>query len=298
MAVLLVSLFVYMCALETVTRLGFSRINHVWRGIEEDHRTAISLQPLAADKSTTILVVGNSYLDLGVNRDGLQKEISPTYSAAYLPISGTTYLDWYFGLRQLFAEGARPAIVGVCLSTPQLVSNATYGESFAHSLMLGSDILRVQREAHLDNTATSNYFFAHLSSWLAHRGEIHNWILRKSMPGIEELVKHFREKNLPLPQSDAFLERALPRLRALSELCRANGARFFLLIPPSLDLQDASNALRTAAAEEDILVVQPFRPNELSPNRFLADGEHLNADGAALFTARLGPTLLQTLVLN
>jgi len=213
--VLLAALLAYFCALEAVTRLAFPRINHVWRGIQADHLAAVSLRPDAPDKSATMLIVGNSYLDVGVKRDTLQMEIAPSYSPAYLPISGTSYLDWYFGLRRLFAEGSRPAFVGVCLSMRDLVSDATSGGSFANSLMLPRDILRVKQESHLDNTTMSDYFFADFSSWMGHRGEIHNWLLRKSAPEINDLVPYFRPKNQPLPPTGDIVAKALPRLRLI-----------------------------------------------------------------------------------
>jgi hypothetical protein len=295
--VLLAALFGYFWALEAVTRVAFPRINHVWRGIQADHLAAVSLRPDAAGKSATMLIVGNSYLDVGVKRDDLQTEIAPSYSPAYLPISGTSYLDWYFGLRRLFAEGSRPAFVGVCLSTRDLVSDATSGGSFANSLMLKGDILQVKRESHLDNTAASEYFFANLSSWMGHRGEIHNWLLRKSLPGAADLAQHLKPKNRPLPPPDVMVAKALPRLRLLDQLCRENGARFFLLIPPTRDVQDASNELQEAAAREAIRVILPFQHAELPETAFV-DGEHLNPQGAVIFTARLGPTLLQSLFRN
>jgi len=41
----------------------------------------------------------------------------------------------------------------------------------------------------------------------------------------------------------------------------------------------------------------PFQHAELPENAFL-DGSHLNPKGAALFTERLGPALLQSLYRN
>jgi hypothetical protein len=297
MVVLLGALFAYFCALEAVTRVAFPRINHVWRTIEADHLHAVSLRPDAPGKSVSMLIVGNSYLEVGVNRDSLQQEIAPNFSLAYMPMSGTSYLDWYFGLRRLFAEGSRPAIVGVCLSTRDLLSGSTYGGSFANSLMLKRDIFKVKQESHLDNTAMTDYLFANSSSWMGHRGEIHNWLLRKTAPSINDLVPFFKPKSRPLPPTSEVLAKALPRLRLLNELCRENGARFFLLIPPTRDVNDASNELQGAAAREGLLVVLPFQHAELPEDAFI-DGAHLNPQGAALFTERLGPTLLQSLYQN
>jgi len=295
--VLLAALFGYFCALEAATRMAFPRINHIWRSIQADHLRAVSLRPDAPDKSVTMLIVGNSYLEVGVNRDSLQQEIAPNYSLAYLPMSGTSYLDWYFGLRRLFAEGSRPAIVGVCLSTRDLLSDSTYGGPFANSLMLKRDILEVKEESHLDNTAASEYFFANFSSWMGHRGEIHNWLLRKTAPSINDLALYFKPKNHTLPPNEEIVAKALPRLHLLDELCRQNGSRFFLLIPPTRDVNDASNELQAAAAKEGLLVVLPYQHAELPESAFL-DGSHLNPKGAALFTERLGPTLLQSLYRN
>lgn len=297
MTILLAAMFLYACALEVTTRLAFPRINHIWRTLQSDHLTAISLHPSAPQNSATMLMVGNSYLEVGVNRDNLQREIAPAYSIAYLPMSGTSYLDWYFGLRKLFAEGSRPSVVGVCLSTRDLLSDATYGESFAHALMLRSDILRVKKESHLDNTMASDYFFDSLSSWMGHRAEIHNWLLRKAAPGVTELASHLKPTNPPLPSSDVILAKALPRLRKLNELSQQYGARFFLLIPPTMDVHDASKEIQQAAAKEGILVLLPFQHAELPETAFV-DGAHLNPQGAQLFTEKLGPTLLQSLYQN
>lgn len=297
MTVLLAAMFLYACALEVTTRLAFPRINHIWRTLRADHLAAISLHPYARQNSATMLMVGNSYLEVGVNRQNLQREIAPTYSIAYLPMSGTSYLDWYFGLRKLFAEGSRPAIVGVCLSTRDLLSDATYGESFAHALMLRSDLFRVKKESHLDNTMTSDYFFDSLSSWMGHRSEIHDWLLRKAAPQMTELAAFLKPKNPPLPPSDVILAKALPRLRQLNELSQQYGARFFLLIPPTMDVRDASKEIQQAAAKEGILVLLPFQHAELPETAFI-DGAHLNPQGAQLFTERLGPTLLQSLYQN
>jgi hypothetical protein len=121
--------------------------------------------------------------------------------------------------------------------------------------------------------------------------------MQKSAPNINDLVPYFRPTNRSLPSTDVIVAKALPRLRMLNELCQENGTRFFLLIPPTRDVNDASNELQTAAAKEGLLVVLPFQHAELPESAFL-DGSHLNPKGAALFTERLGPTLLQSLYRN
>ena len=60
---------------------------------------------------------------------------------------------------------------------------------------------------------------------------------------------------------------------------------------------DPGKGGKQAAAKEGILVLLPFQHAELPESAFL-DGAHLNPQGAALFTERLGPALLQSLYQN
>jgi len=293
---LLALLLAYVCTLEAVASFGFPRVNHYWRRILADQQVALSIRPSASNGSPTVLLVGNSLLEWAVDRDLLHKELSAAYSSSVLPVENTSYLDWYFGLRRLFADGSHPAVLGVVLSTRQLISESTMGEPFAHSMMLVGDIFEVKREAHLDNTSASNYFFARTSSWLGYRSEVRNWLLQKLMPNVGNLTRYLPGKTPPMPPTDEVLARALPRLRTLNQLCKQHGVRFFLVVPPTLDVHDSSLALQAAAAREGILVLVPYSPSEMPSDAFQSDAFHLNSHGANLFTSRAGPLLLQRLV--
>jgi hypothetical protein len=297
LVLLLVILLSYVAGLEAVVRVGFPRINHYWRRILDDQRTAISLQPGHGSVSPSLLIVGNSLLLWAVDRESLKKEL-PSYSLVVFPIENTTYLDWYFGLHRLFAEGAHPDFVGVCLSTRHLMSEKTIGEPFAHSMMLESDLLAIKRAAHMDNTMMSNYFFAGLSSWLGYRSEIRNWLLQKIMPNIEGLTKYLPNAAPPMDPTDVVLGKTLPRLRSLSQLCREHGARFFLIVPPAFGVDDSLQAIRAGAARDGIPVVVPYEPSEMPTDSFQEDKFHLNANGAALFTERLSKILPEVLSRN
>lgn len=292
---LLALLLAYVGGLEAAATFGFPRINHYWRRILADQRDAISLRPSAANGSPTALLIGNSLLEWAIDRDLLHKELDPVYSSSVFPVENSSYLDWYFGLRRLYAEGSRPAEVAVFLSTRQLISERTMGEPFAHSLMLESDIFAVKRAAHLDNTSASNYFFARPSSWIGYRSEIRNWLLQKLMPNVGELTRYLPGKTPPMPPTDEVLARALPRLRMLRELSEKHGTGFFLVVPPTFDIHDSSLALETAAAREGILVLVPFAPSEMPIEGFQTDGFHLNSHGAELFTRRAGQLVLEKL---
>jgi hypothetical protein len=295
---LLALLMAYFSALETVTAIGFPRINHYWRRIRADQHTAALLRPALGNDSTKLLIVGNSLLLWAVDREQLQHQMPASYSLAVLPIENTNYLDWYFGLRRLFAEGSRPDVVMLCVSTRQLISDRTLGEPFAHSMMLGSDLLYVKREVQLDNTIASGYFFAHFSGWLGYRSEVHNWLLQKVMPDVETLTRYLPGKTPPMPPADFVLAQALPRLRALDKMAKEHRARFVLLIPPTFDVQDSSIRLREESAKEGISVILPFEPAQLSPDHFQEDRFHLNSEGAVVFTQRVSSMLRQLLSPN
>lgn len=294
---LLAGLFLYSAALEIVTRRGFSRISRIQRRVHEDLSAAKSIAPSVLNDPPTILVAGNSLLLDGVDRASLKKQLAPNYLVTLLPVENTQFEDWYFGLRRLFAEGSRPSIVVLCLSTRQMMSRATDGEYFAYYLMRERDLLAVKKESQLDNTITSAYFFANGSEWLGSRAQIRNWLLQAIMPNLEHLIGFFPGKTPPMPPKEQVVAGVLPHLLALDQLCKANGAHLVVLVPPTLSRDDASADVQDSADRQGLLVLVPLRPDDVTPADF-HDGFHLNARGAARFTQRFASTLLQTLTHN
>ena len=297
MVLLLALLVVYCGALEIVTRTKFARISRVQRRIDNDKRTALELKPSAGDGSKTFLLVGNSLLVHGVEPDKLHKEMAPSYYSEVLGIENTQYLDWYFGLRRFFAEGSKPAVIVLSLTTRQLISHGINGEYFAYQMMQERDILRVKKAAHLDNTMTSNLFFANQSAWLGSRSMIRNWLLGELMPSVDQLTAYLPEKAPPLPADELVIQQSLGRLEEMQELCRINGAGFIFVLPSVRGVSDVEDKLRAAAADAGIVVLVPFRGGEMRA-AYYSDGFHLNALGADLFTKKLGLDLVGPLSQN
>jgi hypothetical protein len=296
-AFLLAGLFLYCATLEIVTRRGFSRVSRTQRRIYQDLAAAKSLASPVSNDPPSILVVGNSLLLDGVDRASLKKELATSFQVALLPIENTQFEDWYFGLRRLFAEGSRPTVIVVCLSTRQMMSRGTDGEYFAFYLMQGRDLVAVKRESQLDNTMTSAYFFANRSDWLGSRAQIRNWLLQVIMPNLEHLIGFFPAKTPPMPPKEQVVAGVLPHLLALDQLCKSNGARLVVLVPPTLRSDDASADVQDSAAREGIPVLVPLRPTDVTPEDF-HDGFHLNPRGSARFTQRFASALLEKLSAN
>jgi hypothetical protein len=288
--VLLGALVLYCCTLEVVTQAGFSRISRVQRRITSSKEEALALRPTTPQGAKTILIVGNSLVVRGIESTKLRQDMAPEYQTSVFAIENTRYLDWYFGMRRFFAEGSHPAILVLCLANRQLISNSTDGEYFAYYMMQERDILGVKREARLDMTTASNYFFARTSAWLGSRSSIRNWLLGELMPNIEQLTEYLPEKVPPMPATDVVVEEGLRRLEVLQTLCASHGTRFILLIPPSLSTDDRSNELLTAAERTGIKVLLPFRATEMPASNF-DDGFHMNSQGATAFTSRLSKAL-------
>jgi len=292
---LLTAVALYFLVLEAFAREVLPRISENQRRIANDYRAAVHLRPTAADGARSILVVGNSLLLHGIDRNQLRALMGPSYQVVLYPIEGTTYLDWAYGLRRLFAEGARPAGLVLCISTRHLLSDSTDGEGFAHALMQFRDLGPVVRDSHLDMMTASAYFFANMSAWLGTRATFRDGLLQKWLPGADLLAVHLSLRDpVPLVANEKSVSSGVQRLVSLRALADEYHARFIYLVPATLYKLDIAPAVASAALASHVSVFIPFAPGEM-PQAAFSDGFHLNPDGALSYTQRAAATLLETL---
>src|SRR5258708_18804307 len=287
------ALVAYFAVLEVVTAVGMHRVSRGAKRQHDDYARAVALPRNTADGADNVLIVGNSLLLAGVDQPKLISDMAPRYAISFLPIENTTYFDWYFGLRRLFAEGARPSTVVLCLTPQQLVSSSVNGESFARHMMQLRDIGRVASEARLDSTGTSAFLFANFSAWLGDHASIRNWILEMWLPHANLLASRFANGNRgtppkPGPESGERERMVVQRLDDLRKITDEYGARLIFLIPPILSQEPDLDRFRKEATRHGITVLAPFRPGTAAADHF-ADDFHLNHVGAMVFTVRLGP---------
>jgi hypothetical protein len=291
---LLCALLGFCLALELAARTIIPHLSSIEGRQAADQRSALSLEPHTPGGATGILMVGNSLLQAGVDRGQLQQLMAPDYRVVLLPIENTTYWDWYFGLRRLFAAGSRPAVVVVSLNAQQMLSNATDGERFAHSLMRLRDLPRVARASALGTAAASDYFFANLSAWLGLRAAARNALLQKWLPGAAQLVRVLTTSPGPRAAARSYdADPIVTRLAALEQLTRSAGAEFIFLVPPAPQQNRVWATVRERAASDGVRTLLVSAP-QLGAADY-PDGAHLNARGASLFTAQLGPALRSAL---
>lgn len=290
---LALGILLYFIALEVIMRTAVPRISQIERRHRVDREEALKLTRAGHGGAKTVLIVGNSLLQQGIDRPELENALSQHHHVTTYAVENTTYWDWYFGLRRLEREGSAPDVVVLSLNLRQVLADSTNGEGFAHSLMWMGDVAKVARTTGLDLTGASNYFFANISAWLGGRSFIRNWILEKWVPDVNALVQYFTPATQTRSTQGSRTERAhvlIERLSAMRDLVETRGAQFLFLLPPSMSRDDFFTEFEQLATRAGITVIAPFKPGEIGDSAF-SDGFHLNPDGAKRFSARLGQFL-------
>jgi hypothetical protein len=274
---------------EMLSRYAFPRISQIERRIADDKREVMSTATTNPGSPPTVLLVGNSLLLRGLDYPRLRMEMAPDARVLRFAIENTEYLDWYYGLKHIFAAGVRPSTVVLCLNLGQTVSSKTLGDYSARHLFGVSELLPVAHEAGMNATRTSGLFLAHWSAFYSGRATIRNFILNKTAPGYTAALHALADAPAPPPPwGDTTVSKARIRLNAIQQLCHEYGVELVLLIPPSLSRQN--EMLASAAVLQHVNLDYPMPQGTLGPE-FFADGAHLNPAGAALFTDALARCL-------
>lgn len=291
--ILLALCAVFGIGLELGVRYWLPRVGSVHPRWDRERAEAEKIGPQPSGP-IQVLSVGNSLMQKGVNFPLLNQMLQPDYTAIRFVVEDTTYLDWYYGLRRLFREGARPKVVVLVLNARQLLAPNVEGDAFAELLMDGRDLLKVKQSVGSDNTVTSNLLAANLSLFYGVRTDVHKWVLLHVLPDFPDLTAKLRGSNPPLPDDSEIEEQATERLKKMADLCAQYGAQFIFVVPPSTAARDGSSAIQQAGIRTGVPVLVPIQPQEM-PLDLYSDGFHLNYKGAKLFTHALSLSLRQAL---
>jgi hypothetical protein len=292
-ALLLLFLAIASLSAELAARYIFPKISRIRQRIETERDAARQLK--GEPQRPAILVVGNSLVERGVDIDSLRAQLIE-YKVARFVVSDTSYFDWYYGLRRLFSEGARPQIVVLGLSARQLLTNRIEGNLSANVLIRTADIHRVARDLEQDNTATSNLYFDNLSAFFGGSTQFRKWLLASEiMPDLQNLAVALSPPIRPLVPSSEIISIGGARLRAINEVCRESGVRFLLVVPPSPSLAEAQfDTLKQAGSQFGVDVLTPAEKERFTADLF-SDGLHLNRVGEGKFTLLLASSLKEKL---
>ena len=280
---------------EAIARLGFHRASRVQRRFITEYARARTIGVDRQDDAA--LVVGNSLLLEGVRFDRLQQTLSPEWQAERLALERTAYYDWYYGLKRLLREGARPQAVVLVLTARQWAENEFRGDFSSHYLVSAGDLPDLSRELGWSTTELAGSFVDHDSEFWAERAELRNFLLASLVPGIDRLTNVFTTTPRLPPLRAATIEPLLRRrIAKLQTLLDAYGARLVLVIPPTPPVPDNDGWIGVvqAARALHVAMVEPLPPDAFSPDEF-RDGFHLNDAGAERYTSLLAPALRQVL---
>ncbi|GAC1679921.1 MAG: hypothetical protein PVS2B2_17940 [Candidatus Acidiferrum sp.] len=289
--VLLATIVVMLVVTEVVCVTGFDRTSKVQRRELAQRQALLNVKDSAANSSSHIAVLGNSLLLDGVDVPLLSEKLAPKFVPAPYFVLATDYYDWYFGLKRLFAQGMRPRYVLLGLSPNQFASPRTRGDYSARYLFQAEDLWEVTRQTHMDATQTSELLLSHFSEYYGTRTVIRGFVLSRVLPIVGELL-HNRLGNARAStiEPSTLRRMAEERLRALDELCKANGSQFVLVIPPTY--QEGAETISEVGRNQGIPVLVPVAKDSLDSGYYQSDGFHLNEKGARIFTAQLAARLL------
>lgn len=281
-------LVLLLAAVEGLTRFGYTRISHIESRTYREYHAALDTRP-GGPTRPAILLLGNSLLDAGVDVDGLRRELGPRATPVRFLVEQTAYLDWYYGIRRLLSEGARPDRIVLCLNMTQLLASSLRGDYTAYYLIRTPDLASAGRDAGMNLTGISNLFFARYSLFLAGKSNLRSFVLNLADPSYARALHDFVSTAAP-PLTDAqVLAVAGPRLKSLRMLCSEYHVRFDLLLPPGFER--GSESLLEAAKIADTHVLIPVPQGSWDQSSF-GDGFHLTPEAAQRFTGLLASALL------
>jgi len=268
-------------------------LNHrsaTYARISRQYDEALKIRPAGAGEPPSVLMVGNSLLLHGVQVNRLQEMTSSRMRIHPVFLEATGYYDWLYALHGLFLRGARPQVVVLGVGVNYFLENGVRQDYAPMMFFNARDTLAVASDLKLDRTETSNLLLAHASTFWDTRSAIRMQVLNHMVPHLEDLFSLVNQKPA-VPEGREFAKMTIPRLQRLRELCEANGARLILLVPPTLDSENAVNRMAAAAQATGVEVSVPIDPATLSAKFYQPDGMHLNRDGAMLFTSALAKDL-------
>jgi len=273
-------------AIELATRVAFSHISALEHRVATEHARALSLRHGAGHP--TVLFAGNSLLLTDVDMDQLRRLLPRQLQVERFVVEATYFIDWQFGVRRLFADGARPDYLVLVLAPANYAASAIRGDYSAYYLFSTSDIPLVGRELGLTRTAESSLYVARYSLFWAARSNTRSLILRRTFPEYTSVLHMLATSSAVAPHNPVSLNEA--RLRQLDDTARQYGCSLILLVPPGFD-DTGEQALIQAAGRAGVKTLVPVRNGAWPATLFFGDRFHLTTAGAGLFTAQLAEYL-------
>lgn len=280
---------------EAVARVGFHRVSKIQRRMADEYQAARAIGHQQSPETRHLLLVGNSLLDEDVRFESVRNGLGPAWDTRRFVVEQTFYVDWYYGLRRLFREGARPDVVVIMLTTQQWARGDSRGDYSAQYLMTPVDLPAAARDLQLNATQMTNLALANVSRFWGARAELRNFVLGRLMPDLGRLMDYSSVIDTRKIVDAEVLPVVRERIGRLKRVTDVYGAQLVILLPAVLNPHDGAAALLRAAAAAGVPALRPVASGTLPPEQYRDAGFHLNPAGAGQFTARLIPALRRQL---
>lgn len=287
--ILLATVVAMFIGAEAISGGWFDQTSRVHRRQWSQRQALLEVRDSTGSAVPHAAVLGNSLLLDAVDVHGLTVKLDGKVRPAPYFVLATLYYDWFYGLKRLFDEGMRPRYVVLGLSPNQFASRRTRGDYSAQYLFRGTDLLEISRLTGMDPTTTSGFFLSHYSHFYGTRAVTRGFVMARVLPGVAELMSDLatvRESAIP---EATLRELAGSRLPVIDRLCRENGSRFILVVPPTY--QPGADVIADVGRTHNVTVVVPVAYEALDASHYQQDGFHLSEKGARVFTAHLATAL-------
>jgi hypothetical protein len=276
---------VYLLGLELATRRKLAPISRIHNRMYDEYQVAKTLRP--SPNGRTVLLTGSSLLNASIDVPMLNREIGPNgIVVRRWLVESTSYYDWWYGLRRVFSEGARPDEVWLTMAPQEVVTNDYLGEFGAYYVYRTEDLPDLVRTLSIPPTQASGLAVASFSEFYGFRNDIRKVLIGRLLPGFGDLRLLLIGKKPPLNiPSNEVVSRARQRLVRIKELCRQNGANLHYVVPAS-GVVSFLEEVKEAAKQADVPVWEPAPLGTYSSKDF-GDGYHLNLDQSPGFTHKL-----------
>ncbi len=283
-----IALLLALLGLEAAARLFETRLSKDIAHLRSLPAEAARLRDAPAD-SCKVLILGNSLARAGLDRErltrGLQAKLGRPVVLAAMHPDGSRIEEWQYGYRRYFEQtGARPDLVLLCTGRAHLLDGLRDLDAVAAFHVSWRDLPGFVREQKLGVDALCQVIAARASALFAHRRRVQPLLFYHWMPRYEPTVNLIQAAGQGAARRSAAPEESARAFLGLLQTCRAAGTRVALLPVPLPEPYELPTGVVEAAQLGGAFTLGP--PPRL-PARHFPDGYHLDAEGAALWTAAL-----------
>jgi hypothetical protein len=284
----LAALLAALLGLEVAARVFETRLSKDVAHLRSLPAQAARLRAAPADHFK-VLILGNSLARAGLDRQilrmGLEAKLGRPVVLAAMHPDGSRIEEWQYGYRRYFEQtGARPDLVLLCTGRAHLLDGLRDLDSVAAFHVSWRDLPGFVREQHLGVDAICQVAAARASRLFAHRRRVQPLLFYHWMPRYEPTVNLIQADGQGKARRSAASEDSARAFLGLLQTCRATGTRVLLLPVPLPEDYALPDVVAEAAQAGGAVVLGP--PLRLAGRHF-PDGYHLNAEGAAVWTAAL-----------